>query len=214
MFSLALEALFERPTIGAMKFAGMPTRSVIVHIDQSGSVFLQLHDAKLHRDTFAIHGEYLEEKLRGVASGEFLADFSFELSHGFKALKIWMSLKEQGVEKFGRLIDQNIAQGAYLTQLIEAEQKLELMAPRSINIVCFRHRGTDPKEAAVKAMNTEIMLRIQEAGMAVATDTTVHGRDCLRIAINNHRTTRADLELFIAEVLRLGAELERWPSVS
>ena len=97
-----------------------------------------VRDAKLHRDTLAIHGEYLEEKPRGLASGEFLADYSFELSRGFKALKIWMSLKEQGVEKFGRLIDQNIAQGAYLTRRIQAEPALELMDPTSINIVCFR----------------------------------------------------------------------------
>jgi aromatic-L-amino-acid decarboxylase len=166
-----------------------------------------VRDAKLHRDTFAIHGEYLEEKPRGVASGEFLADYSFELSRGFKALKIWMSLKEQGVEKFGRLIDQNIAQGAYLTTLIAAQPKLELMAPTSINIVCFRYRPTSGDEAVIKATNTEIMLRLQEAGTAVPSDTTVHGRYCLRIAINNHRTTRADLDLFISEVLRLGAEL-------
>ncbi len=51
-----------------------------------------------------------------------------------------MSLKEQGIAKFGRLIDQNIAQGAYLTGLIEAEPMLEIMAPTAINIVCFRHR--------------------------------------------------------------------------
>ena len=215
--------------IGALIKIAPENRGLVDGLERADSLALDPHkwmhtpfeagcalvrDAKLHRDTFAIHGEYLEEKPRGVASGEFLADYSFELSRGFKALKIWMSLKEQGVEKFGRLIDQNIAQGAYLTQLIEAQPKLELMAPTSINIVCFRYRGADANEAAVKAMNTEIMLRIQEAGTAVATDTTVHGRYCLRIAINNHRTTRADLDLFIAEVLRLGAELERLPSVS
>jgi aromatic-L-amino-acid decarboxylase len=32
-----------------------------------------------------------------------------------------MSLKEHGVDKFGRLIDQNIAQARYLSALIEAE---------------------------------------------------------------------------------------------
>ena len=167
-----------------------------------------VRDAKLHRDTFAIHGEYLEEKPRGVASGEFLADYSFELSRGFKALKIWMSLKEQGVEKFGRLIDQNIAQGAYLTALIEAEPKLELMAPTSINIVCFRYLAAGRDDEQIKAINTEIMLRLQEAGTAVPSDTTVRGRYCLRIAINNHRTQRADLDLLIAEVLRLGRLIE------
>ena len=168
-------------------------------------------DAKKHFGTFALHGDYLEEKPRGVASGEYLFDYGFELSRGFKALKIWMSIKQQGVTKFGRLIDQNIAQGAYLTELIAAQPTLELLAPTAINIVCFRYRGAGGGEDALRALNTEIMLRLQEAGTAVPTDTTVHGRHCLRVAINNHRTRRADLGLLVDEVVRLGDLLGNRP---
>ena len=163
-----------------------------------------VRDRNLHFSTFALHGDYLEEKPRGVAAGEYLFDYGFELSRGFKALKIWMSLKEQGVAKFGRLIDQNIAQGDYLTTLIAKEPKLELMAPTAINIVCFRYRIEDADEAAHKALNTEIMLRMQEAGTAVMTDTTIHGRHSLRAAVNNHRTRREDLDLLVNETIRLG----------
>ena len=166
-----------------------------------------VRDARKHFDTFAVHPAYLEEKPRGVVAGEFLADFGFELSRSFKALKIWMSLKEHGVAKFGRLIDQNIAQGAYLTGLIAAEPRLELLAPTAINIVCFRYRGDGGSEERLKDLNTEIMLRLQESGTAVPSDTTVHGRHCLRVAINNHRTRREDLELLVREVVRLGQEL-------
>jgi glutamate/tyrosine decarboxylase-like PLP-dependent enzyme len=166
-----------------------------------------VRDAKLHYATFSLHPEYLEEKPRGVAAGEYLFDYGFELSRGFKALKIWMALKEHGTEKFGRLIDQNIAQGVYLTKLIEGEPSLELMAPTAINIVCFRYRLEGADEAAHEALNTEIMLRLQEAGTAVMTDTTIHDRHCLRAAINNHRTKRSDLELLIREVAKLGGEL-------
>lgn len=166
-----------------------------------------VRDAKLHYATFSLHPEYLEEKPRGVAAGEYLFDYGFELSRGFKALKIWMMLKEHGTEKFGRLIDQNIAQGAYLTALIGAEPSLELMAPVAINIVCFRYRLEGADEAAHETLNTEIMLCLQEAGTAVMTDTTIHGRHCLRAAINNHRTRREDLDLLVSEVTRLGLEL-------
>ena len=120
-----------------------------------------------------------------------------------------MALKEHGVEKFGRLIDQNVAQARYLAGRIEAEPRLELMAPAPINIVCFRHRLPGADETALKAFNTEIMLRLQEAGTAVLSDTTLHGRHGLRVAIANHRTRQADLDLLVAEVLRLGAELQR-----
>jgi aromatic-L-amino-acid/L-tryptophan decarboxylase len=166
-----------------------------------------VRDAKLHYATFSLHPEYLEEKPRGVAAGEYLFDYGFELSRGFKALKIWMALKEHGTQKFGRLIDQNIEQGAYLTGLIAAQPCLELMAPTAINIVCFRYRIAGADEVAHQALNTEIMLRLQEAGTAVMTDTTIHGRHCLRAAINNHRTRREDLDLLVSEVIRLGLEL-------
>lgn len=163
-----------------------------------------VRDRDLHFSTFALHGDYLEEKPRGVAAGEYLFDYGFELSRGFKALKIWMALKEHGVQKFGRLIDQNIAQGAYLTSIIAEEPQLELMAPTAINIVCFRYRLDGADEASHRAVNTEIMLRMQEEGTAVMTDTTIHGRHSLRAAINNHRTTQADLDLLVSETLRLG----------
>ena len=71
--------------------------------------------------------EYLEGTARGLASGEWLHDYGLQTTRGFRALKVWMALKEHGVEKFGRLIDQNIAQAAYLADLIEAEPPLELV---------------------------------------------------------------------------------------
>ena len=166
-----------------------------------------VRDAAAHRGTFAVNPEYLASKPRGLAAAEWLYDYGLQTSRGFRALKVWMALKEQGLEKFGRLIDQNIAQGRYLTELVEAEPLLELRAPTNINIVCFRYRPAGLDEEALKALNIEIILRLQEQGIAVISDTTVHGRHCLRIAINNHRTRRSDLDLLVREVLRLGAEI-------
>ena len=93
-------------------------------------------------------------------------DYGLQTSRGFRALKIWMALKEHGIEKFGRLIDQNIAQGHYLSTLIEAEPLLELVAPTNINIVCYRYRPDGMDGDELKALNTEIMLRLQEEGIA------------------------------------------------
>jgi len=59
----------------------------------------------------------------------------------------------------------------------------------------------------LKALNTEIMLRLQEEGTAAISDTTVQGQHCLRVAINNHRTRLEDLELLVRETVRLGKEL-------
>jgi aromatic-L-amino-acid/L-tryptophan decarboxylase len=151
--------------------------------------------------------EYLEPSARGLASGDWLNDYGLQTSRGFKALKIWMSLKEHGIEKFGRLIDQNIAQAHYLSDIIEGAPHLELVAAANINIVCYRYRPAGMNRTALKAVNTEIMLRLQEEGVAAVSDTTIHGEHCLRAAINNHRTKRDDLELLVRETIRIGNDI-------
>ncbi len=166
-----------------------------------------IRDASAHHATFAVTPEYLESTPRGLASGQWLHDFGLQTSRGFRALKVWMALKEHGIEKYGRLIDQNIAQGHYLSALIDAQPLLELAAPTNINIVCYRYRPDGFSGEALKALNTEIMLRLQEQGIAVFSDTTVHGQHCLRIAINNHRTRWDDLALLVRETLRVGGDV-------
>jgi len=163
-----------------------------------------IRDASAHRSTFAVTPEYLEMTTRGVASANWLHDYGLQTSRGFRALKVWMAIKEHGIEKFGRLIDQNIAQSHHLSALIEAEPLLELVAPTNINIVRYRYRPDGMSGDKLKELNTEIMLRLQEEGTAAISDTTVHGEHCLRVAINNHRTRRYDLELLIRETIRVG----------
>ncbi|MGE0238919.1 MAG: aspartate aminotransferase family protein [Parvibaculaceae bacterium] len=163
--------------------------------------------AEAHRQTFAVTPEYLEGKPRGLASGPWLHDYGLQTSRAFRALKIWMAFKEHGVNTFARLIDQNIAQAKYLSDRIARERHLELAAPTGINIVCFRYRPADMADAALGSLNMEIMLRLQEQGIAAISDTTLRGAYALRVAINNHRTKRRDLDLLVTEVLRLGAQI-------
>ena len=176
-----------------------------------------VRDAKRHHRTFAVTPEYLESSARGLASGEWLHEYGLQTSRGFRALKVWMALKEHGADKFGRLIDQNIDQARYLSSLIAAEPQLELVAPTTINIVCFRfHPGALGEQEtgdqaisgdAMRALNNEILLRLQESGIATLSDTTIKGEYCLRVAITNHRTRRSDLDLLVQETLRIGREL-------
>jgi aromatic-L-amino-acid/L-tryptophan decarboxylase len=208
--------------IGALIAIAPKNASLVAGIEHANSIALDPHkwlhapfeagcalvrDAAAHRGAFAVTPEYLESTPRGLASGQWLHDFGLQTTRGFRALKVWMALKEHGIEKFGRLIDQNISQGHYLDTLIEAEPALELMAPTSINIVCFRYRANGLDGERLKALNIEIMLRLQEEGIAAISDTTVHGQHCLRVAINNHRTRREDLDMLVEETLRLGALL-------
>ncbi len=170
-----------------------------------GCALVRSHDA--HHATFTLTPEYLEPQSRGVAGAAFLHDYGIQTSRGFRALKVWMSLKEHGVQKFGRLIDQDIEKARYLTSLIEAEDDLTLMFPTNINIVCFRYDPGGLSPETLRAINSEIMLCLQEEGTAVLSDTTVQGAHCLRVAVNNHRTQKQDLDLLVSEILRLGHKL-------
>ena len=155
----------------------------------------------------------MEVAPRGLAGAEFLHDWGLQTSRGFRALKIWVALKEHGVEKFGRLIDQDIDHAHVLSARIEAEADLELTAATNINIVCFRYRPAGLDSVALKALNTEIMLKLQEEGVASVSDTTVHGEHCLRAAITNHRTREEDLDLLVRETLRLGRVIATQPAL-
>src|SRR6056297_342127 len=208
--------------IGAMFAIAPSNRHLVAGIDRADSLALDLHkglhapfdvgcallrDQKVHRATFAENAEYLQVATRGLAAAEFLHDYGLETTRGFRALKVWMMLRHHGVETFGRILDRNIAQASHLTALIDAAPELELMAPTATSVVCFRHTPDGIDEASLRAHNTEIMLRIQECGIAVITDTTIRGRHCLRVAICNHRTKDEDIDLLVQEVLRIGAKM-------
>lgn len=157
-------------------------------------------NARAHRHTYALSAAYL----RGLAAAPWLCDLGPQTSRGFRALKIWMALKEHGAAKFGRLINQNIAQAKYLENLIRAAPGLEIAAPTRINIVCFRHRPKSALDADdLKRWNIENMLRLQEEGIAALSNTTVRGTHCLRVAITNHRTRRSDFDLLVQQICGL-----------
>lgn len=160
-----------------------------------------IRDRALHRNTFAVSPEYLQTTARGIASGDWLYEFGLQTTRGFSALKVWMALMEHGVAKFGRLIDRNIAQAAHLAELIRSQPALELVAEPEINIVCFRvaPRGRDKEQ--IKRINVEIMLRLQETGIAALSDTTIRGKHCLRVAICNHRTRVGDLSTLLSGII-------------
>lgn len=208
--------------IGALLRIAPHSRHLVDGIEQADSLALDLHkglhapfdvgcallrDRRVHRQTFAETAEYLQTTTRGLAAAEFLHDYTLETSRGFRALKVWMMLRHHGVDGFGGIIDRTVEQARYLTARIMAEPRLSLMAPTATTVVCFRHDPGGMTEADLKAHNTEIMLRLQESGVAVISDTRLRGKHALRVAICNHRTRTEDLDLLLQELMRIGCAL-------
>jgi aromatic-L-amino-acid/L-tryptophan decarboxylase len=164
--------------------------------------FLIVRDGDRHRDTFAAPAAYLRREARGLAAGSpWPCDLGPDLSRGFRALKTWFTLKSYGTEKLGAVITRSCALAGYLEERILAEPRLELMAPVQLNIVCFRYRAADPNK-----VNGDIVVDIQESGIAAPSTTLFDGQLAIRAAIVNHRTDTCDIDALIAAVLEFGAQ--------
>lgn len=167
-----------------------------------------IRDAKKHRDAFAITPNYLLQESRGLSGGlDSINNYGFELSRGFKALKIWMSLKEHGRAKYAQMIAQNNRQAEYLGKLVAQTPELELTAPVSMSITCFRMVKPGLSEGQLRDLNREILLRLQEEGIASPSSTILNGKYTLRVANVNQRTRMEDMDLMVREVLRIGSLL-------
>jgi aromatic-L-amino-acid/L-tryptophan decarboxylase len=161
-------------------------------------------------ETFSLTPAYLAKhtEQRGLASGAiWFSDYGLQLTRGFRALKVWMSMKEQGLQRYAALVEQNVEQARYLGQLVDQEPRLERLAPISLNIVCFRYRAGDLPDEVLNALNQELLIRLHESGGAVPSYTTLAGRFCIRAAITNHRSRFEDFDFLVREVIRLGDQL-------
>ena len=120
-----------------------------------------------------------------------------QLSRGFKALKPWMSIKEHGIEKFGRLVVQNMKQARYLAGLVDESRNFRVVAPVALNIVAFRFDDDAVAPEVRDDINRELLMRVQERGIAIPSSTVIGGRFTLRVCIVNHRSRQEDFDEFV-----------------
>ena len=162
-----------------------------------------VRDAQAQADAFAQTLAYLSREDRGAASNApWPCDLGPDLSRGFRALKVWMTLGTYGADRMGEMVDQCCAVARHLAARIEAEPDLELLAPVSLNIVCFRfRRGAEDLDW----FNAELVKDLHESGIAVPSTTTINGVRAIRAAIVNHRTEHQDVDIMVDGLLGLAA---------
>ncbi len=165
--------------------------------------FLLVRDRAAHRDTFAAPAAYLARAERGLAAGaEWPCDFGPDLSRGFRALKVWMTFQTLGADAIGRAMEAGCENARYLARRIEASALFELRAPVPLNIVCFSF-----KDDHDGALNREVVMRLQERGLAAPSTTRIQGRTVIRAAMFNHRTTAADMDALLDQAEAMTADL-------
>jgi glutamate/tyrosine decarboxylase-like PLP-dependent enzyme len=208
---------------GALAALSPALRPLLAGIEAADSIAFDFHkwgqvpydagcilvrDGARQIETFAAPAAYLRREARGLAGGHpWPCDLGPDLSRGFRALKVWMTLKTYGTDRLGEVIANSCALARRLAARVDAEPALERLSPVALNIVCFRLRpphGEDP--AASDRFTADLVADLQEAGIAAPSTTTVGGRLAIRAAIVNHRTTEADVDALVDAVLAAAAD--------
>jgi aromatic-L-amino-acid decarboxylase len=156
--------------------------------------FLLVRDGAMHRGAFANAAAYLQRSSQGLAAGDvWPCDLGPDLSRGFRALKTWFTFQVHGADRIGRAIEATCENARHLGETLARSEVFELRAAVSLNIVCFAL-----KSGWLEQLNEAIVVDLQMRGLAAPSMTKLAGRPVIRAAIVNHRTTRADVEHFVA----------------
>ena len=167
-----------------------------------------VRDGDLHKKAFATRPDYLQHLDRGLAGGgEWFTDLGPELSRSFRALKIWFAMKSYGARSFARMVEKNCHLAQYLANLVQRTPSLELLAPATLNIVCFRCHPSSCRDEDLDQLNRDIVAALQERGIAAPSTTRINGKLAIRVAITNHRSRREDFDELVTAVTALASEL-------
>ena len=144
----------------------------------------------------------------GLANGDIWpCDLGIELSRGFRALKVWFTIQEHGTLALAEAIERNCAQAESLAARVAEQPILRLVAPVSMQIVCFRFEPPGVDEIAADALNAKLVATLQLRGIAAPSTCRIDNRLCIRVCITNHRTRDCDLTMLLDAIESIGLEL-------
>jgi aromatic-L-amino-acid/L-tryptophan decarboxylase len=172
--------------------------------------FVVIRDAGAMRSAFSLVPPYIRSDggPDGVFGLPWFSEYGFQQTRGFRALKVWMTIKHAGRNGLRAAVESNIALARYLADRVREAPDLEITAPPGLSVVCFRHVTDTTEESVIAARNRTILERLQLGGEAFITSTELRGRFTLRACIVNDRSGRDDVDRMIAAVRRLGREVD------
>jgi aromatic-L-amino-acid/L-tryptophan decarboxylase len=169
-----------------------------------------VRDAAAMRDAFSLVPPYLrtDGSSTGVGGPPWFSEYGFQQTRGFRALKIWMAVKQFGLAGYRALIERDLAHAEYLVQRIQSHPDLELVA-WGLSTVTFRYapNGLADDVERLGALNTAIVDAIQLGGKAFVSGTTLQGRPVVRACFVNPRTSYEDVDVLVEQVLEVGARM-------
>ena len=132
-------------------------------------------------ETLAITPEYLRNTASASGSVVDYRDWHIPLGRRFRALKLWCVIRSYGVEGLSAAVRNHIAVTRKFVEWMKSDSRFEIVAPVSLNLVCFRLKGPDSASEA-------LMHRLNSSGKLFLSHTRLNGRFTLRFCVGQTYT--------------------------
>jgi glutamate/tyrosine decarboxylase-like PLP-dependent enzyme len=143
-------------------------------------------------------------------------DYGPQNSRGFRALKVWLALRQVGWSGYRKMIGDDMKLSRHLFGLVQQHPEFEAFT-QHLSIATFRYVpldlraavGSGETEAYLDRLNQALLSTIERSGQAFLSNAVIDGRFTLRACIVNFRTSVADVENLLPLVAQLGAKTDR-----
>ena len=161
--------------------------------------------------TFSHHPAYYKFDGAQDEPGINYHEFGLQNSRGFRALKVWLALRQIGRQGYVRMIGDDIALAQAMFEAIAKQPELQAMT-RHLSIATFRFVPADlrdkPDDPYLNKLNEALLTLLQEGGEVFVSNAVIGGRFALRACIVNFRSTRSDVEALPQIVVTHGRRLD------
>jgi glutamate/tyrosine decarboxylase-like PLP-dependent enzyme len=165
-------------------------------------------DARLLKNTFHTMAEILEDTKRSEEEEINYYDYGVQLTRGFRALKLWLSLKTFGAAAFREAINRGFEMAEFAESLLLQSDCWRITSPATFGIVTFRFIAEGCSESEINEIHRRMVEMMTEDGFAFANSTALRGQTVMRLCTINPRTTEADVRATINQLERFGRELQ------
>ena len=163
-------------------------------------------------DSYSFHPAYYHFSDSDGESPTNFHEFGLQNSRGFRALKVWLGLRQAGRDGYVRMIRDDIALTEAMYRAAEAHPELEVFT-LGLSIATFRYvpegltlTGAE-REQYLNELNSALVTKLQADGEFFVSNAVINGSYVLRACIVNFRTDRADVEAVPEMVVRTGRAL-------
>ena len=185
-----------------------------LYIPYEAGCLLVKEEEKLRR-TFSIAAPYLQGTLPSDYNGLDFFEYGPQMSRGFNALKIWMTIKNYGKEGYQKLLRQNILCAKHLHQLVLQSDVFVPMHQPQLFIYAFRffplqlrNKNGEEIKDYLDVMNQKIADTITASGFAFIMTSKIKEKIVIRLSICSHRTTIQDIDKVFEKLTTIAGELK------